>query len=106
MTVSPTAEPGGGFSRTRFRSWLNQEFRLTASNSLRGARAVLIAVEDGPAHAGLDQFSVVFRGGASLPQGLTWLSRPGGTQFMLHLNGEPAGTLRRAHFSLLETQNG
>jgi hypothetical protein len=104
--ASPAAEPGGEFNRTRFRSWLNEEFRLTASDSLRGSRATLIAVEDGPAHAGLDQFSVVFRGGASLPRGLTWLSRSDGTLFLLDLNGAPTGTLRRAHFSLLETQHG
>jgi hypothetical protein len=106
MTAPAAAVPGGGFSRTLFRSWLNQEFRLIASNSLRGFRAVLTAVEDGPVHAGLDQFSVVFRGGASLPQGLVWLLHPNGTQFMLHLNGEPGNTLRRAHFCLLEAKNG
>jgi hypothetical protein len=95
-----------GFSGARFRSWLNEEFRLTPGDSLRSSRATLVAVEDGPSHAGLEQFSLVFRGGASLPTGLCWLSRADGTQFMLHLQGAPATTLRHAHFSLLEVRHG
>jgi hypothetical protein len=103
--VSPTPATNG-FSGARFRSWLNEEFRLTSGSSLRSSRATLVAVEDGPARPGLDQFSVVFRGSASLPTGLCWLSRADGTQFMLHLQGAPAATLRHAHFSLLEVRHG
>ncbi|HEY0801332.1 MAG TPA: hypothetical protein VGD54_10850 [Steroidobacteraceae bacterium] len=92
-----------GFSRAQFRAWLNQEFNLVQAGSLRQSRATLIAVDDAIPHAKLDEFSVLFRGGAAMPGGLCWLSPPNGPQFLLHLHGAPEGSLRRAHFSLLET---
>jgi len=95
-----------GFNRARFKSWLNREFRLGAQGAPRGFRATLMTVDDGPTHAGLEQFSIVFRGSTALPTGLCRLSPPDGAPFMLHLSGIPGGTLRRAHFSLLEPQHG
>jgi hypothetical protein len=99
--ILPTSRTNG-FNRAQFRSWVNDDFRLSAQSSLRAIRATLTAVDDGPGCRGLEQFSVVFRGAASLPTGLCWVSHTNGAQFMLHLHGLPGGTVRRAHFSLLE----
>ena len=103
-TVLPSSQTKG-FNRAQFRSWLDHEFRLSARSSLRASRATLTAVDDGPGCRGLEQFSVVFRGAASLPTGLCWVSHTDGAQFMLHLHGLPGGAVRRAHFSLLEPQH-
>ena len=98
--------PAEGFSRAQFRSWLDEDFGVTHAGSLRRSRATLIAVDDGPTHGRLEQFSVVFRGSTPMPRGLCWISPPGGAQFMLHLHGTPGTSLRRAHFSLLEARHG
>jgi len=97
--------PTKRLSRATFRSWLGSEFRLSAGSSFRTAVATLVAVDDGPASAGLEQFSVVFGGTTSMPTGLCWISHADGAQFLLHLNGPPDGARRRAHFSLLELHN-
>jgi hypothetical protein len=102
--VGPVSLPDE-FNRTRFRSWLNQEFRIVASGSLRSAPARLVAIDDGPAQAGLNQFSILFKGSEALPRGLCWLSHPDGAHFMLHLDGAPGSGRRRAHFSLLEPRH-
>ncbi|MGO9930509.1 MAG: DUF6916 family protein [Steroidobacteraceae bacterium] len=103
-TVVLPAAGAAGFNRARFRSWLNDEFQVTAWGSLRRSRATLAAVDDGPSHAGLEQFSIVFRGSAPLPAGLCWVSHPD-AQFVLHLHGAVGGMQRRAHFSLLEARH-
>jgi hypothetical protein len=103
-TVLPTL-PITGFNRTQFRSWIDDEFRLSGPGSLRAAHATLIAVDDGPECTGIEQFSAVFRG-AALPTGLCRLSHADGAQFVLHLHGSLHSNLRRAHFSLLEPQHG
>jgi len=93
------------FGRARFQSLLTHRFNVSARGSLRAFPATLAAIEDGPAHPGLDQFSLLFRGTASLPQGLCWLSHANGTQFMLHLEVASVSSdqeCRRATFSLLQ----
>jgi hypothetical protein len=96
------------FSRAQFRGWLNHNFHVTAHGALRASPATLVAVEDGPAHPRLEQFRVLFRGAASLPTGMCWLSHADGAQFALYLEAAPCATnesLRRATFGLLERRH-
>ena len=97
--------PSNRLNRTTFRSWLGSEFRLSAGSSFRTSPATLVAVDDGPTSAGLEQFSVVFGGATPLPTGLCWVTHADGAQFLLHLHGQPHAARRRAHFSLLEPHN-
>jgi hypothetical protein len=95
-------------SRAGFLAYLNREFHVSSHGGVRAAVAAMVAVKDGPAHPGLEQFSVLFHGRTSLPTGLCWVTHADGTRFSLYLDDAPcmgAGTLRRATFSLLERRD-
>lgn len=106
-----SGQPAARVSRARFVAWLNSGFKVAAPGSLRTALATLIEVQDGPVNAGLEQFSVVFRGSSSLPTGQCWLSHEDGSEIPLYLDDAAPGVapgvaLRRATFSLLEQRHG
>jgi hypothetical protein len=94
-----------GFSRAQFAAWIDQDFHITPYGSLRRVRATLTAVEDRITAPGLEQFSVMFRGASTLPQGPCSLWRADGTHFTLHLQGAPSSVVRRADFALLEARD-
>lgn len=103
--VARESTPGradGELTRARWLQWLNDEFRIRAAGSLRGSRARLVAVEPGPNHPGLEQFSAVFRGAGAMPRGLCCVSHGDGTSLTLYLHGASSPALRRASFTLWE----
>ena len=99
-----SSQPGTALRRAHFESWLRDSFRVRSLAALRSARAMLVAVEDGPRHHGLEQFHVVFESDGALPSGFCELSHDSGANFALwldpHGNGR-AGAHARATFSLI-----
>jgi hypothetical protein len=91
----------GNSLRDQIAPLIGSDFRLTDSNGI-ARKARLIAVEDGPCCAGLEQFSIVFEG-ADLTEGLheVYHCQTGSSLISLMPSGEPgAGAIRqRAHFA-------
>lgn len=81
---------------------IGSSFQLTDSDGI-ARRARLVAIDDGPHCASLEQFSIVFEG-ADLTDGLheVYHNQTGSSLISLVPSGEPgAGTTRqRAHFSV------
>jgi hypothetical protein len=92
-------------SRERFRQLLGSQFRVYAKN-WNSFNLKLAAIKDGPASAGLEQFSLVFQGagGVKLPPGTYLLSHRGDGNHLLYLDPAPGPSGVQsfvARFSLL-----
>lgn len=104
MAATIRKNENGGTSeslRDQLTPLIGSGFRLTDSNGI-AKRARLIAIDDGPRCAGLEQFSIVFEG-ADLTEGLheVYHRQTGSSLIGLMPSDEPrAGmTRQRAHFS-------
>jgi hypothetical protein len=103
-TAIGDAGAGPRMSRAQFKAWLNTSFRIRPEGSLRSVPARLVAVNDGPSAAGLEQFSVVFQVEGAPASGLCELRHETGASLYLHLDGgraTAAGTHMLAVFSLI-----
>ena len=65
----------------------------------------VVAVEDGPADARVDQFSVVLSGGASVEPGTYAVSTPDGEEFQLYLQPSADEGDARAQFGQIRPLN-
>ena len=101
-TLNQTESSGTSQSlRDQLTPLIGSRFRLTDSNGI-AKRARLVAIDDGPRCAGLEQFSIVFEG-ADLTDGLHEVyHRQTGSSLIGLMPSDEAGagmTRQRAHFS-------
>lgn len=81
-----TSAGGPAVRRATFAAWLDSTFHVRAPGAVRSQRARLIAIEDGPLAAGLEQFHLVFEHSGSAPSGLCVLRHEGGAVLPLRLD--------------------